>query len=110
MTDKTWTDICATSDIALNTGVCALFDGEQVAIFKVGSEQNLYAVQNYCPFGKASVLSRGLVGDKGGQIVVASPLYKQLYALDSGKCLDDESVTLKTYLVRDVDGKIQLAK
>lgn len=110
MTNQTWRDICDSSDIALNTGVCALLENEQVAIFKVGPQKALYAVQNYCPFGQANVLSRGLVGDKNGEVVLASPLYKQLFALESGKCLDDDSVQLKVYPVREHQGVVQLAK
>ena len=38
-----WVDICAIADIAPNTGVCALVSGEQVAIFRVGDTNNVYA-------------------------------------------------------------------
>ena len=108
MTEFNWETICATKDINLNTGVCALHNGEQVAIFRVGDDEQLFAVQNYCPFGEANVLSRGLVGDVDGQIVLASPLYKQQFCLESGKCLEDESVILQTYMVRQYKGQVQL--
>jgi len=108
MSEFNWETICDVSDINRNTGVCALHNGEQVAIFKVGEDDQLFAVQNYEPFGEANVLSRGLVGDVEGQLVVASPLYKQQYSLESGKCLEDDSVILQTYLVRQHQGKVQL--
>ena len=75
-----WETVCTLNDINPFTGVCALVGNEQVAIFRINDDQ-LYAVQNYCPHGKASVLSRGLVGTVGDKIVVASPLYKQQYDL-----------------------------
>lgn len=108
MSEFTWETICSVSDISKNTGVCALHNGEQVAIFKVGQEEQLFALQNYDPFGEANVLSRGIVGDVDGQLTVASPLYKQQFSLESGKCLDDESVILQTYMVRQQDGQVQL--
>ncbi|NVK24953.1 MAG: nitrite reductase small subunit NirD [Gammaproteobacteria bacterium] len=108
MSEFTWQTVCKVSDINKNTGVCALHNGEQVAIFKVGNDDQLFALQNFEPFGEANVLSRGIVGDVDGQLVVASPLYKQQYSLESGKCLEDESVILQTYMVRQQDGQVQL--
>lgn len=108
MTEFNWQNICELDDINRNTGVCALHNGEQIAIFRVGSDDQLFALQNFEPFGEANVLSRGLIGDVAGQLVVASPLYKQQYCLESGKCLEDESVILQTYMVRQHQGKVQL--
>ena len=102
-----WETVCTLNDINPFTGVCALVGNEQVAIFRINDDQ-LYAVQNYCPHGKASVLSRGLVGTVGDKIVVASPLYKQQYDLSTGECLDDPSTRLKTYSVRIDNGAIQV--
>lgn len=108
MTEMNWENVCELADITRNTGVCALHQGEQIAIFRVGHDDQLFALQNFEPFGKANVLSRGLVGDVKGQLVVASPLYKQQFSLESGKCLEDEQVILKTYMVRQHQGKVQL--
>lgn len=108
MSEFNWENICELADINRNTGVCALHDGEQVAIFRVGNDDQLFALQNFEPFGQANVLSRGLVGDVEGQLVVASPLYKQQYSLESGRCIEDEQVILKTFMVRQFQGKVQL--
>lgn len=104
-----WIDICAVSEIAPNTGVCALVAGEQVAIFRVGDGDEVYALSNYEPFSKAFVLSRGIVGDRNGITKVASPIYKQNFALATGQCLDDEAVSIPTYTVRIVEGRVQVA-
>ena len=108
MTQFSWENICHINDINHNTGVCALHNGEQVAIFKVGKDEQLFALQNYDPIGQANILSRGLIGDVEGQLVVASPLYKQQFCLESGKCLDDDKVILQTYMVRQHAGQVQL--
>ncbi len=103
-----WKTICKKEDLTPNTGLCALLNGEQVAVFYSGKEESLYAVSNYDPFGKANVLSRGLMGSVGEELFVASPLYKQKFSLKTGQCLDDDSVQLKTYAVRLENGEIQL--
>ncbi len=105
--NERWETVCTLNDITPFTGVCALVGEEQVAVFRTSGEQ-LYAVQNYCPHGKASVLSRGLVGTVGEQIVVASPLYKQQYNLVTGACLDDPETSLKTFAVRLENGAVQV--
>lgn len=105
-----WVDICEISDIPPNTGVCALVEGEQMAIFRVGNGSDVYAISNYDPFSKAFVLSRGIVGDRQGIIKVASPIYKQNFNLATGECLDDETVRIPAYPARVVEGRVQIGK
>jgi NAD(P)H-dependent nitrite reductase small subunit len=96
--------VCGLDDILDGAGVCALVDGEQVALFRVGDE--VFAVENRDPFSAANVISRGLVGDLAGQLVVASPVYKQHFNLRSGRCLEDEAVSLRTWPCGLLDGRI----
>lgn len=104
-----WVDICPLAAIAPNTGVCALVEGEQVAIFRVGTEAEVFAISNYDPFSRAFVLSRGIVGDRHGIPKVASPIYKQNFNLITGQCLDDETVSISTFMVRVIEDRVQLA-
>ncbi len=67
-----WVTVCPLDRILPNTGVCALVEGEQVAVFRVG-QGAIYAVSNFDPFSKAYVLSRGIVGDRNGILKIASP-------------------------------------
>jgi nitrite reductase (NADH) small subunit len=101
-----WLTVCSVEDIQDGLGVCALVDGQQVAIFYVAN--TVYAIGNYDPFGKANVLSRGIVGDIKGQTVVASPLHKQHFNLQTGVCLEDESVSIPVYGCRIDHGKVQV--
>ncbi len=103
----TWTTVCPLDRIVPNTGVCALIEGEQVAIFRIG-ESEVYAIANYDPFSEAFVLSRGIVGDRNGIPKVASPIYKQNFNLITGQCLDDETVSVASYPVQVVNGEIQV--
>ena len=103
-----WLEVCQLDQVLPDSGVCALVNEKQVAIFRLGEGEELYAVDNHDPFSKANVLSRGLVGDIKGEIVVASPVYKQHFVLNSGQCLEDESVQLETYPVKVVNGAVQV--
>jgi nitrite reductase (NADH) small subunit len=104
--EKTYHKVCNLDEIPLNTGVCALVEGRQVAIYRVGAGNSLYALDNYDPFSRANVLSRGIVGSKGGVPKVASPVYKQQFSLETGECLDDPATVLKVYPVRQLDGAV----
>jgi nitrite reductase (NADH) small subunit len=103
---ETWTPVCALTDLIPNRGAAALLeDDQQVAIFRTSTDE-VYAVSNIDPFSGAAVLSRGLVGDRGGVPVVASPMHKQHFDLRTGACVDDPTVTVTVFPVRVADGTI----
>jgi len=106
--NMTWTSVCDVNELSPVVGVRALFEKQQVAIFKV--RDSLYALDAVDPFSKAAVLARGIVGDLKNQVVVASPIYKQHFNLASGVCLEDDSVRVQTFPVREYQGKVQLGK
>jgi nitrite reductase (NADH) small subunit len=87
-------------------GVCALIHGEQIAIFRV--DDAVYALGARDPFSGAAVLARGLVGDRAGVLKVASPIFKQSFALETGVCLDDPSVSVPVYPCRVRDGVVEV--
>ncbi|HEX5355997.1 MAG TPA: nitrite reductase small subunit NirD [Aquabacterium sp.] len=105
---QTWTAVCAVDDILPNTGVCALIDGQHVALFRVGQDQ-FFAIDNIDPKSQASVLSRGLVGNLGEHIVVASPLYKNHFDLRTGACLESPEHSVRAHEVRVEEGRILVA-
>lgn len=107
ISDSHWEVICDSSDLLPFIGVRALLGDEQVAVFRVN--EKLFAVSAIDPFTKAAVLARGIVGDLREQIVVASPVYKQHFNLETGVCLEDSSVKVKVFRVREYAGKIELA-
>ena len=97
------TVVCRLSDIEVEGGVAALVEGEAVAVFRTYDEQ-VFALSNYDPYSRASVLARGIVGSRdvdGTQVpFVASPMHKQAFDLRTGQCLDDAAVRVTTYDVR----------
>lgn len=110
-----WRQVCELADLQLDTGTCVLVDDQQIAIFYVtdptdGESQIhlFFAISNYDPFGCANVLSRGICGDINGQHVVASPLYKHHFDLQTGVCLEDETVTIPVYPIRVNNEKVEI--
>ena len=107
MSMKEWTAVCRLDDIVPNSGVCALIGERQVAVFRL-DDDSVYALSNHDPFSQANVLSRGIVGDLKGELVVASPVYKQHFALATGICVEDPTVTVPVFPVRVANGMVQV--
>lgn len=103
-----WTDVCAVEEILPGTGVCALVASRHVAVFRVGADR-FFAIDNVDPKSGASVLSRGLVGNIGDRVVVASPLYKNHFDLRTGECLEMPEQSVQAYGVRVDGGRVCVA-
>lgn len=102
-----WRRVCAISALPEQAGRSAWLDGRSLALFRLG--ERVYALDDLDPLAGVAgvaVLSRGLVGDCGGEPVVASPLYKQRYALADGRCLDDPALSVACWPVRLDGGEI----
>ncbi len=104
-----WVEVCNKDALDADTGVCALIDGKQIAIFYVGKLDEVFAIDNYDPIGKANVLSRGIIGTQGERICVASPLYKEHYDLRTGECLESPDNSVTAYAVKIENGKVMVA-
>ncbi|AHF01247.1 nitrite reductase [Thiomicrospira aerophila AL3] len=90
--------VCQVSDLIDNAGIPALLDTTPIALFYVKGK--VYALDNFDPIGQASVMSRGIVGSIKGQLVVASPLYKEHYDLANGQCLENPEMKLTVFPVQ----------
>lgn len=101
------TPVCRVDQIELEGGVAALVDGEAVAVFRT-HDGEVWAISNYDPFSRASVLARGIVGTRGEIPFVASPMHKQAFDLRTGQCLDDAAVRVPTYDVLVTDGVVSV--
>ena len=108
---QVWTTACAYDHLIPGRGVGVLLDdGTQAALFRL-DDGSVHAVGNVDPFSGAAVLSRGIVGDRGGRATVQSPLLKQAFALEDGSCLDDPRVSVPVYQVRVTrDGHIHIGR
>lgn len=106
-----WTQVCQVSDLEPERGAAALVDGIQVALFRT-LDGSVFAVQQLDPYSGAHVMARGIVGTRADAPTVASPMYKQVFDLRTGECLDavgNDPLPLATFPVLVVDGAVLLA-
>lgn len=106
---ETWTPVCRVVELEVERGAAALVNGQAVAVFRTHGD-TVYALANHDPFSRASVLARGIVGTRtvdGAEVpFVASPMHKHAFDLRTGRCLDEEGVTVAAYEVRLVEGVV----
>lgn len=105
-----WQTVCEQQDLVSNSGVVVWLDGAQVALFYLPDAQGktLYAIDNHDPQSGANVIGRGLVGSIKGDLVVASPIYKQHFRLEDGSCLEYPKQHLRVWPVRFNDGAVEI--
>jgi nitrite reductase (NADH) small subunit len=105
-----WQTVCEQGDLVSNSGVVVWLDGAQVALFYLPSAhgKTLYAIDNHDPQSGANVIGRGLVGSLKGDLVVASPIYKQHFRLEDGSCLEYPQQRLRVWPVRLNGGVVEV--
>jgi nitrite reductase (NADH) small subunit len=114
--------VCLLEALVPERGAAALLERPggppvQVALFRLVDDEVL-AVQQLDPYSGANVMSRGIVGTRGGEPTVASPVYKQVFALRTGRCLDsggktpvsDHGANLTTFAVEVRDGVVHVGR
>jgi nitrite reductase (NADH) small subunit len=104
--------VCAVSDLEVERGRAALVGAEQVALFLL-HDGRIHAVQNLDPYSGAHVISRGVVGTRGEAPTVASPMYKQVFDLRTGACLDTQgepALGLRVWPVAVADGEVRVRR
>lgn len=90
--------MCALADLEVERGRAALLGDVQIALF-VTHTGRVHAVQNLDPYSGAHVISRGIVGTRGDVPTVASPMYKQVFDLRTGACLETNGKEAKALRV-----------
>ena len=102
----TWIKVGKVEDIPQEGGACLKYNDQQIAVFNFTSRNEWYATQNLCPHRQEMILSRGMIGDKGGEPKVACPFHKRNFSLKTGACLSGDDYTIKTYPVKVEDGNV----
>ena len=105
---KQWIDVCDQSDLQPDSGVCVLAGSEQIALFYLTELDQIFAVGNFDPLAKVNVLSRSMVGDLGGEPMLASPLYKEHFSLRTGQCFEKPELSIPVYSVKIDAGRVML--
>lgn len=101
---KPWQEVCQLEEIPEQAGIGARLGNLQIALFRFG--QTIYALDNHEPGSDANVLSRGILGDAGGEPVVISPLYKQRIRLRDGRQYDSGEPVVRAWPVKVEAGKV----
>jgi nitrite reductase (NADH) small subunit len=107
-----WRALCSRRDLVADSGVVAWLDGAQVALFHLPQTEQgeqVFAIDNKDPKSGANVIGRGLVGCIKGDLVIASPLYKQHFRLADGSCLEYPEQQLKVWPVRLNGDAVEIA-
>lgn len=108
-THTEWKVLCKAEDLVAHSGVAARLNDAQIALFYLpGHEEEVFALCNRDPVSNANVIARGIIGDLKGEVVVASPLYKQHYALKTGLCQEDTALQLRTWPTRLNNGVVEI--
>ena len=93
-------EVCHVSDLINGSGVAVLVGKTQIALFYLPDlSPGIFAVDNTDPITNANVIARGIVGDIKGELVVASPLYKDHFCLKTGRCIEKPEYSIGTYRV-----------
>ncbi|MDZ5601821.1 nitrite reductase small subunit NirD [Pseudomonas sp. RP23018S] len=109
-----WQRVCSRQDLVAHSGVVAVLDGAQIALFYVPGEHGehgddrVYALQNRDPRSGANVIGRGLIGSLSGRLVVAAPLYKQHFGLEDGVCVEQPQERLRVWAARLQGNDVQV--
>ncbi|MCH2342573.1 nitrite reductase small subunit NirD [Pseudomonas sp. NPDC047963] len=107
-----WRALCNRRDLVANSGVVAWLDGEQVALFhlpETETGEQVFAIANKDPKSGANVIGRGILGQLKGDLVIASPLYKQHFRLADGSCLEYPEQQLQVWPVRLNGDAVEIA-
>ena len=108
LSEKTLVYICNVQDLQPERGQAALVNGHQVAIFRL-FDDSVVAVDQFDPYSEANVMSRGIVGTRGGVPTIASPIYKHIFSLETGEVLETngaDPLNLKVWPVQVIDDQI----
>ena len=107
-----WRALCSRRDLVANSGVVAWLDDEQVALFhlpETETGEQVFAIANRDPKSGANVIGRGILGQLKGDLVIASPLYKQHFRLADGSCLEYPEQQLQVWPARLNGDAVEIA-
>ena len=105
--EEEWHPVCRFAELEVRRGVAALVHGQAVAIFRTDDDQ-VYAVGNHDPYARTSVLARGIVFVRDDVPFVAPVAHGHAFDLRTGRCLEDDQVTVPAYDVKIVEGVVMV--
>ncbi|MDH5654886.1 MAG: nitrite reductase small subunit NirD [Spirochaetia bacterium] len=108
-TKTKWIKFLKEEEFPEDLGVCIKHDELQIAVFNFKSMNQWYAAENRCPHNKEMVIGRGILGDASGRPKITCAMHKRSFSLNTGKCLNDESVEdIQIFEVKVEDGYVYI--
>jgi NAD(P)H-dependent nitrite reductase small subunit len=108
-----WVPVCNRVELEPLWGEAAIVGGVQLALVLL-PDGRVFAVSNLDPATGAAVMSRGIVGSKSvdgrQRPTIASPLHKDVFDLETGRCYTNPDRRLPVWRVRDNDGVIEVVQ
>jgi nitrite reductase (NADH) small subunit len=104
-----WHPVCHVGELEVERGATALVHGQAIAIFRL-PDDSVFALGNHDPFAKASIMAKGIVGQREDVWFVASPAHRHAFDLATGRCLEDAHVSVPAYDVKVVDGMVMIGQ
>jgi nitrite reductase (NADH) small subunit len=95
-----WVELGPAERIPLGEGRTFVVGGEGIAVFRQ-RDGSVAAVQSRCPHASGP-LAEGMVG--GGMVIC--PLHSYRFDLNTGECLNDPTVCLRTFEVQEQGGEL----
>jgi nitrite reductase (NADH) small subunit len=100
-----WHPVCRLEELEARRGVAALVHGQAVAIFRTDDDE-VFALGNQDPYVRTPMLARGIVGVRGDVPFVAPVAHRHHFDLRTGRCLEDDQVSVPAYEVKVVEGVV----
>lgn len=97
---KVWFKAAHINAFPQDGGACVKYKDLQIAVFNFERLNAWYACQNLSPEKQEMVLSRGMIGDHNGIPMVACPLHKKTFSLETGENLNGDLGAIATYPVK----------
>lgn len=98
---SSWVDAGAISDLEFGPGAAVWVDDRWIAVFR--TESGLRALDNPCPHAGAPLADGSIIDGK-----VVCFLHCWEFDLDTGRCDVGEEWNVRTYPVRDRDGRLEI--
>lgn len=96
-----WRRVKVADELAPGALVAAMVRGVRLVVGRAAS--GLFALDGICPHAGA-ILADGLIDDD----LIICPLHAFAFDVNTGRCLDDETCSVRRYPVRDRAGAVEV--
>lgn len=96
---KQWVPIAKVGEIQEHKGKAFKLQGQDIAVFLVDGQY--YGLENAC-YHQGAPLDDGDVKD----CIVTCPAHSWKFDLRNGECTRDDSIVMKTYSVKELEGEL----